>query len=299
MRCLLFYVAVAVAVTPVFGDGPKVIHDIVYGHKDGLAMSYDVIVPAEGIESNGAMVAFMASGAWYSRWFPAEKLLDPANPKGSFIRSLLDDGYSVAIVRHGSSPRYHVVDATGDVKKALRHLRDDIPRHGLDPERIGVYGFSAGGHLSLMLGTMGGRELPDWVKQQRNNDDQQQIDEGTSPVAAVVAWFPPTDLRPFVGPDAFPAGPAAAALDFDPDDAPDVSPLVLADHGDAPTLLLHGTKDTLVTILASTAMHQALKAADVETEFESFDGEGHGFGPVQQRRAESLAKAWFDKHLLP
>lgn len=270
------------------GD-PSVIHDVVYGHKDGLAMTYDVIVPSDDVERNGATVALIVSGGWRSQWFPAEKLMEPTNSFGTFIRMLLKDGYTIAIIRHGSAPKYHALEATNDVKKALEHLRNDLPKHGLDPERIGVFGFSAGGHLSLMLGTMGGKELPRWVKNQRGENGGQD-----APVAAVVAWFAPTDLRLIVGPSkSFPA------LDFEPDDAPGISPLLLVDAGDAPTLLLHGDADRLVPLRSSSAMHEALEEAAIETKMEVFEGAGHGFRGESQRRAERLAKAWFDNYLLP
>lgn len=295
MRPLFFALIIALIAMPLSADGPNVIHDVVYGHKDGLALSYDVITPAEDVEANGAMVVLVVSGGWFSAWFPAEKLLDPANDFGTFARMLLADGYTVAIVRHGSAPKYNAVDATKDIKRALKHLRSDIPTHGLDPERIGVFGFSAGGHLSLMLGSMGGKELPGWVKRQRlDREDDQKIERGAAPVAAVVAWYPPTDLRKIVGPS-----PSFPALDFDPDDAPGISPILLADKGDAPTLFLHGENDRLVPVRSSTAMHEALKGAGVETEIELFEGVGHGFRGEPQRRAERLAKAWFDAHLLP
>ena len=270
------------------GAEPKVIHDIVYGHKDGLALTYDVITPADDVERNGATVALMVSGGWVSKWFPAEMLLNPQNSYGRLIRALLGDGYSIAIIRHGSAPKYDALEATNDVKKALEHLRNDLPKHGLDPERIGVFGFSAGGHLSLMLGTMGGKELPRWVKNQRGENGGQD-----APVAAVVAWFAPTDLRLIVGPSkSFPA------LDFEPDDAPGISPLLLVDAGDAPTLLLHGDADRLVPLRSSSAIHEALEAAAIETKMEVFEGAGHGFRGEQQREAEKLAKAWFDRWLL-
>lgn len=272
---------------PVSKDA-TVIHDVVYGHKDGLAMTYDFIVPSDEVERNGATVALIVSGGWRSRWFAAEKLLEPTNGYGTFIRSLLVDGYSIALIRHGSAPKYDVVDASSDVKKALRHMRTDLPKRGLDPERIGVFGFSAGGHLSLLLGTMGGEQLPKWVKRERS--ENAALD---APVAAVVAWFAPSDLRVIVGPHS-----GFEALDFDPEDAPGVSPLTLVDKGDAPTLLMHGDSDRLVPLGSSRVMYGALKAAEIETQIEVFEGQGHGFKNDAQRRSERLAKAWFDAHLL-
>ena len=301
MKCMLSSIVVVLATAlPVFAqEKPSVIHDIVYGHKDGMALTYDVIVPAKDVERNGAMVVFVISGGWVSNWFPAERLLRSRAGKSRLITDLLGDGYHVAILRHGSSPRYNVHDAVQDVRKALQHLRKDVPRHGLDPERIGVFGFSAGGHLSLVLGTMGGEELPSWVRRSRmqnrsDGEDSTEVElENTAPVAAVVAWFPPTDLRGMIGPSkSFPA------LDINRERAVEASPRLHADAGDAPTLLMHGTDDRLVPLSQSKRMHEVFQEAGVVSEFEVFEGAGHGFKGEDEERSSALAKQWFDRWLL-
>ena len=124
--------------------------DVVYGHKAGMALFYDVLHPHE---PNGAGVAFMVSGGWFSRWRP------PARRVARF-EHLLDAGFTVFAVHHGSAPRFKVPEAVEDVRRAVRHIRMQAADHGIDPDRIGVNGGSAGGHLSLMLGLAGGRRRP-------------------------------------------------------------------------------------------------------------------------------------------
>ena len=116
--------------------------DVVYGHKDGMALVYDVLQPEN---ANGAAVVFMVSGGWFSRWAPPENRVQQF---GHF----LDAGFTVIPVHHGSAPRYHVPDAFTDVSRAIRHIKLHAENHGIDADRIGVTGGSAGGHLSLMLG---------------------------------------------------------------------------------------------------------------------------------------------------
>ena len=120
----------------------KVINDMVYGHKDGMALVYDVIQPEK---TNGAAVAYMISGGWYSIW------REPRTRLG-MTEDLLDAGFTIVLVYHGSSPRYHVPDAYADVSRAIRHIRLHANSYGIDPDRLGVTGGSAGGHLSLMVG---------------------------------------------------------------------------------------------------------------------------------------------------
>ena len=157
-------------------------------------------------------------------------------------------------VRHGSSPKFVIPEIVADVRRCVRFVRANAERFGVDPQRLGVSGESAGGHLSLVLGTTGDDGDP---------HARDEIDRVSSRVAAVVAYFPPTDLRPFVKPESsfykrFPA------LQFDPDQADDVSPALHASQDDPPTMLIHGDKDEVVPIKHSEQMLAALKENDVE-----------------------------------
>ncbi len=117
--------------------------DVVYGHKDGMALTFDVFTPS--CEANGVGILNMVSGGWVSRWTAPEEAR-------SRYDALLDEGFTVFAIRHGSSPRFNVPEAYADVTRAVRFVRLHARRFQIDPERIGVYGGSAGGHLSLMLG---------------------------------------------------------------------------------------------------------------------------------------------------
>lgn len=258
----------SVAITP----------DVVYGHKDGLAMTMDVFRPTEN--ANGVGVMFMVSGGWFSHWAPPERVQGTLSP-------LLDKGYTVFAVRHGSSPRYNVPEIIPDVRRATRFVRLNADRFGIDPQRLGVSGGSAGGHLALMLGTTG------------DDGDPQASDpvlRASSRVAAVVAYFPPTDLRGFVNHETL--SKSFPALKFDADRAADVSPLLHASSDDAPTLLIHGDRDKLVPIHNSTNMLAALQEAKVPCELITIEGAAHGFGGEDAKRASAAWVAWFDRHLL-
>jgi acetyl esterase/lipase len=126
-------------------DGPTIVPDVVYGHKDGMALTYDVFKPAK---PNGAAVLWIQSGGWYSN-YTDPKALAPVG--GAYYAK----GITLYIVRHGSAPKYTVPEAVADVRRAVRHVRMTAKEHGVDPNRLGVTGGSAGGHLSLMLGTTG------------------------------------------------------------------------------------------------------------------------------------------------
>ena len=254
-------VALAAAVAFPATAGPDITADVVYGHKDGMALVYDVFRPPE---ASGAAVLFMVSGGWFSRWMPPDERLP-------WFRHLLAAGFTVFAVHHGSAPRYKVPDAVADVRLAVAHIRANAADFGIDPDRIGVTGGSAGGHLSLMLGL----------------DSNEQ-----TRVAAVVAYFPPVDLTGFVGPsERFPA------LDFPPEAAPAVSPLRFASADDPPVLLIHGDEDALVPLNNSEQMHAALQAADATSELIVIKGAKHGFRDDAQRQAREATVAFFKQHL--
>lgn len=248
--------------------------DVIYGRKDGMVLVYDVLQPAY---ANSAAVVFMVSGGWFSVWAP------PENRVRQFS-DLLDAGFTVIPVHHGSAPRYYVPEAYADVSLALRHIKLHAAEHGIDPERIGVTGGSAGGHLSLMLGLnsdQGIQDTTDEIMRQAND------------VAAVVAYFPPVDLREIVGPsERFPA------LNFAKEQAAGISPILLADPSDPPTLLIHGDADDLVDINNSVIMYAEFKKQNVESEFITIPGAGHGFRGADASQAAAARLAWFKKYLL-
>ena len=279
----------AEAADPETGPIATIDADVIYGRVDALALTYDLLKPTA--EPNGATVIFMVSGGWISRWFDPRMALAPDVGGISLVHDLLVDGYHVVLLRHGSSPRYKVPDAVDHVKRAIQHLRTNAEDRGLDPERIGSFGLSAGGHLSLVLATQGGSDAPRPLRRERLGRDGVRTDR--SPIAAAVAWFPPVELGEIVGPsDAFPA------LDFDPARVDEVSPLRHVDDGDAPVLLMHGTVDRIVPILASEAMKAAYDEAGLDADYHVFEGAGHGFQGDDARRSSQLAKAWFDRWLL-
>jgi acetyl esterase/lipase len=262
-------------------DSFEITPDVVYGHKAGMALTFDVIRPKD---PNEAAVLFMMSGGWFSGWVPPEGFMSPQVPDGfKHFRELVDSGYTLIIVRHGSAPQFKVPEAVADVRRAVRFVRLNAEKFGIDPDRIGVCGGSAGGHLSLMLGT---------ASDEGAKDSQDPVDQTSDRIAAVVAYFPPVDLREWVGPnDSFPA------LEFDPKLAESVSPLLHVTSDDPPTLLIHGDKDDLVKLDNSERILSAFQKATVPCELIVIEGAGHGFPGEGGQRASKALVEWFDKHL--
>ena len=277
----------------------SVMPDVVYGHKAGMALTFDVFMPAGQV--NGVGILNMVSGGWVSRWTAPEQAQ-------AGYQALLDRGFTVFAIRHGSSPRFDVPEAHADVTRAVRFVRLHASTYGIDPARLGVYGGSAGGHLSLMLGLASDEGDPDATD---------EVLRMSSRVAAVVANYPPVDLRKRATPsERFPAtlperglffargvvAPGAAdrfvALAFEDELGASVSPILHVSADDPPTLLIHGNADALVDFNNSELIHSALVASGVETGLVVIEGAGHGFRTAEDRaQASEALVGWFEKHL--
>ena len=256
----------------------KVSPDVVYGHKDGMAMTLDVYKPKE---PNGAGVLFIISGGWYSRWWAPD-------PNAWYFKTLLEADFTLFAVRHGSSPKYKVPEMIEDLHRAVRFVRLHAREQGVDPDRLGITGASAGGHLSLLLGTTadgGNSKAKDKILRQSNR------------VAAIVAVCPPSDLREWAQPTSeyhkkFPA------LRFDLGKAVACSPVLQASKDDPPMLMIHGDKDVTVPIAHSQKMAEALREKGVTAKVHVIKGAGHSFkGNDFDNSAEAMVD-WFKQYLV-
>ncbi len=178
-----------------------------------------------------------------------------------------------------------------DCKAAIRWLRANAQQFHLDPDKIGVMGTSAGGHLVAMLGTSG--DVPAL--------------EGTlgehltlsSRVTCVVDLFGPTDLLAMGGSHNNPNSPESklvgGAVQDHPKVAREASPNTHISKGDSPFLLIHGTNDNTVPFSQSQLMHDALKAGGIPTTLIPVQGGGHG--NFQTAEVARRTRQFLDKHL--
>jgi acetyl esterase/lipase len=276
--------------------------DVVYGRKFGTALTLDVFTPKN---ANGAAVVFMVSGGWFS----SHEAVPGAVPR--FCGELLARGYTVFAVVHGSQPRYTIPEAVADVNRAVRFIRSRSKDFKIDPDRVGVTGGSAGGHLSLMLGTAGAPGDP-------NSPDP--VERESSRVRAVACLFPPTDFLNYgePGKEALGSGTLAGfkpPFDFSEQDPKThsfklitdeerrraigraISPLTHVSAQSAPTLIIHGDADKLVPIQQAEMIIARLKEVGVPAELVVKKGAGHGWADVAPD-LKAMAD-WFDKYLAP
>lgn len=261
--------------------------DHIYGHKAGMALTLDVVSPTG--ESNGIGLLYMVSRGFVSNYFDLDKAMETSQQRNGRFYSLIDRGYTLFMVRHGSAPQFKVPDAVSDVRRALRYIRFHADKFKVDADRLGVFGNSAGGHLALMLGTTADDGDP---------QSKDSITRTPARVAAVVAYYPPVDLRQTKLDQESLSKLKTGPLDFDASLQESVSPIVFVSPDDAPTLLVHGDMDSTVPLSNSERMRDAFKKAGVEHGLIVMEGAGHAFPGRYGSRAATALADWFDEHLL-
>lgn len=281
------------------GDPPfKRTSDVIYMKKDGFALTYDAFLPEK---QNGAAVVMMVSGGWFSNHASLITLKDELPDLfRETSAALLKDGFSVFFVVHGSQPRFTIPEIVDQTATAIREIRKKSAEYGIDGKKMGIYGGSAGGHLSLMHGV-----------------------KGKEHIQAVVAYFPPTDFLNYGGEGIYfddvvrglfgGKNPFISALDLRELDSNDmrinlvtdkerfmahlkkISPITSVSKNTAPVLFIHGDKDKLVPLQQSEKMSKKLTEAGVENKVIVKKGGDHGW-KVTQDEVEAVKK-WFSTHL--
>ncbi|HEX3997383.1 MAG TPA: alpha/beta hydrolase [Pirellulales bacterium] len=207
-------------------------------------------------------------------------------------KKLAARGYVAATVTYRLSPKFQFPGAVFDCKAAVRWMKANAEKYHIDPERIGVLGGSAGGHLAEFLGVTG--DVPRFEGPRSPGDP-------SSRVACVVNYYGPSDFTKSYGKSVDAAVVLPMWLGGDLKQAYHqhvlASPLNWVTPDAAPSLLLHGTLDQYVAFEQAVWMRDRLKACDVEVKLVPLEGAKHGFGGKDAERAEKEAFEFLDAHL--
>jgi acetyl esterase/lipase len=262
-------------------EGAKAHRDLAYVPGGQERQKLDLYLPAKA-DTSLPVIVWVHGGGWQAG---SKEGGGPALP---FVAR----GYAVASINYRLSQHATFPAQIEDCKAAIRWLRANARTYHLDPDHIGVWGASAGGHLVALLGTTGSvKEL----EGKSGNTDQ------SSRVQAVVDWFGPTDLTRMGGSHDRPGSPEARLLggpvQENKDKAARANPITYVGRDAAPFLILHGDKDRTVPVSQSEQLAEALKKAGVEVTLRKVEGAGHGGPAFSAQDNQKAAEAFFDRHL--
>jgi acetyl esterase/lipase len=264
------------------------LQDLAYVTDGHVRQKLDLYLPKHASEPT-PLILWIHGGGWAN----GSKANCPPLQEG-----LTEQGYAVGSMDYRLSGDAIFPAQIEDCKAAIRWLRAHAAEYNLDPDRIGVWGSSAGGHLVALLGTSG--HVTEF-------DVGEHLDH-SSQVQAVCDFYGPTDLLQMDA-HALPT----ARMKHDAADSPEsrliggpiqahpaqaakANPITYVSQAAPPFLIVHGDKDPLVPLHQSQLLFEALKSAGVHVRFHTLKGAGHGAG-FAGKELETMVREFFDRHL--
>jgi acetyl esterase/lipase len=255
--------------------------DVEYAKAGDYSLKLDIYKPKDASTAARPVVIWIHGGGWQGgNKASGARLLAPYVASGDYVG--VSVGYRLTDVARWPAQIH-------DCKAAIRYVRANAPKLGIDPDKIGVWGSSAGGHLVSLLGTSGD------VKELEGNLGTTGV---SSRVACVVDFCGPSDFPEFQITSGA-EGPISKLLGGLPKDQPEAakqaSPITYVTKDDPPFLVVHGSDDKTVPYDQGVRFHAAQKQAGLNTTLITMQGGGHGIGGPE---ITSRVRTFFDKHLL-
>jgi len=251
----------------------QITRDVEYGKAGERSLKLDVYRPTKPAGEKLPCIVWIHGGGWRGG----------NKSSGGHIARLVGTGnYVGASVGYRLSGEAVWPAQIHDCKAAIRYIRANAKELGIDPDRIGVWGSSAGGHLVSLLGTSSD------VKELEGENGSPDV---SSAVKCVVDYCGPSQLTVFKHPAVqglFGSEEAHAAY------SKAASPATHVSKDDPPVLIVHGTKDNVVPISQAELFYKKLKESNVDATFIKMEGGGHGIGG---REITERVAAFFEKHL--
>jgi acetyl esterase/lipase len=272
--------------------GIRMEKDISYIPNGDEAQRLDIYVPEKAADKPLPLIVHIHGGGWRG----GSKYPCP-------VAGMVLKGYAVASVEYRFSQKAVFPAQIQDCQAAIRWLRAHSKKYNFDAARVGVVGASAGGHLSALVGTSGGKKAFAPIGGNEDQSDQ---------VQAVCDIYGPADFTTVVrqaGEDKnvknifefnSPTDPYSSLIGTkldDPAKSEAVSPVHYVSKDSPPFLILHGTHDALVPYAQSEQLAAALKEKGVPVWLQKLPGSGHGGPAFTKPAVVKLMHDFFDKHL--
>jgi predicted esterase len=263
--------------------------NLVYAEVHGTGLLLDIFTPTG--KANGLGIVDVVSGSYYS---DRRKIRD--HTLAGLYRIFCSHGYTVFAVRPGSKTRYTGAEMEAHVKLGIRYVKQHAAEYKVDPNRLGLTGASAGGHLAVLAAI---------TPEDGKSDARDALLRLDTRVAAAGIFFPPTDLLDWNGKPAnleivgdllFLGGAKGHPEAEIRERARLLSPAQLVKGPTIPFLLIHGDADPIVPLQQSQKLVAALKAAGSSAELIVKPGGGHPCLTLPEE-VEVMAK-WFDQQLI-
>jgi acetyl esterase/lipase len=260
---------------------PTTERDIVYSKAGTAELKLDMARPGQG-EGPFPAVLVIHGGAWRG---------GNKNDVSPVLLEFARHGYVAVSPQYRFCPKEVFPAQLHDVKTAVRWIKMNATKYGIDSDRIGAMGFSAGGHLALMLGVTGPSD---------GLDGDTPVGTPDVRIKAVVNYFGPTDLGAKDIPDI--SKPLVkdflgASAEEKPELAAKASPRTYISKDDAPILTFQGTKDPLVPFTQAIELAEAMSAAGVPGRVELLVGAQHGWGGAEMEHTRDQSFRFFDQYL--
>ncbi len=258
------------------------VRDVPYGEAGGQTLLLDIARPVEPRAEPAPAIVQIHGGGWVK-----------GGREPDANRGLAEQGFFTVSIDYRLAPRHTFPAQLYDCKAAVRWLRSHASEYDIDPDRIGVWGGSAGGHLAALLGTTG--DIPEL----EGNSGSLGY---SSRVQAVVTICGASDLSQADGywlddPGSEPSQLFGGLVGEHRELVGLANPISHIGAGTPPFLIIHGDRDEISPFRQSELLREALRAAGVEVEFVRAEGEAHSFSLRWQARIEQLRLAFFWKHL--
>jgi acetyl esterase/lipase len=267
-------------------------YDVKYVPDGDVAQTLDIYFPEKASDKPQPLLIWIHGGGWVA-----------GSKSGVPYLSQLGRGYVVASVEYRFSQKALFPAQIQDCQAAIRWLRGNAKKYNIDPERVGVGGASAGGHLAALVGTSGGKRAFAAIGEHKDQSDRVQAicdifgpadfwtvikqAEEDKDVKNIFKWNNGDPYSKLIG----------ARLGEDKEKCNAVSPVHYVSKESPPFLILHGDRDTLVPYAQSVELADLLKKAGVLVTLQRLPGAGHGGEAFGLPAVGKLTNDFFDKHL--
>ncbi len=237
------------------------------------SQTLDLFLPGSASLERVPIVVWIHGGAWQG-----------GDKRPAPVRDLINKGIAVAAINYRLTNEAIYPSQIYDCKAAIRFLRANAAKYNLDPDKIGVWGMSSGGHLALLIGTTGGDQA---FEGKEGNNDQ------SSTVQAVCDWCGVSDMsivskKNWEDKDSVFSALLGGKLESKMELGKTASPVLYASKDDPPILIMHGDKDKTVSYKHSEVMHAAMQKAGVPSKLVKVKDADHYF--FQPKELEQVAE---------